>query len=67
MLSRWKKAYREGRFMAKPTPSGDAEAAELRRQVRQLKRDNRRLNEENQILKEARRFFGQRRAGDTDS
>ena len=67
MLSRWKKEYREGRFMAKPPKDSDVEAAELRRQIRQLKRDNRKLDEENEILKEARRFFGQRRPGDTDS
>ncbi|MFB4204461.1 transposase [Arhodomonas sp. KWT2] len=57
MLSRWKKEYREGRLMAKPSKGSGAEAAELRRQIRQLERDNRKLNEENEILKEARRFF----------
>ena len=67
MLSRWKKEHREGRFMAKPPKGSDAEAAELRRQIRQVQRDTRKLNEENEILKEARRFFGHRRPGDTDS
>ncbi len=67
MLSRWKKEYREGRFMSKPPKGGDAEAVELRRRIRELERRNRKLSEENEILKEARRFFGQRRPGDTDS
>jgi len=67
MLSRWKKEFREGRFMAKPPKGSNAEAADLRRRVRELERKNRKLSEENEILKEARRFFGQRRPGDTDS
>lgn len=67
MLSRWKKEYREGRFMNKGSKGSDAEAIELRRRVRELERRNRKLSEENEILKEARRFFGQRRPGDTDS
>lgn len=67
MLSRWKKEYREGRFMAKAPKTNSTEATDLRRRVRELERKNRRLSEENEILKEARRFFGQRRPGDTDS
>lgn len=67
MLSRWKKEYREGRFMAKPPKGSNAEATDLRRRIRELERKNRKLGEENAILKEARRFFGQRRPGDTDS
>ena len=67
MLSRWKKEYREGRFMAKPPKGSNAEATELRRRIRELERKNCKLSEENEILKEARRFFGQRRPGDTGS
>lgn len=53
--------------MAKAPKTNSTEATELRRRVRELERKNRRLSEENEILKEARRFFGQRRPGDTDS
>lgn len=67
MLSRWKKTYREGGFMAKPPKGRTAEATDLRHRVRELERKNRKLSEENEILKEARRFFGPRRPGDTDS
>ena len=67
MLSRWKKQYREGRFMAKPSKGSNAEASDLRRRICELERNNRKLSEENGILKEARRFFGQRRPGDTES
>ena len=67
MLSRWKKEYREGGYMAKPPKGSNAEATDLRRRIRELERKNRKLSEENEILKEARRFFGQRRPEDTDS
>lgn len=61
MLSRWRKAYREGRIVVKKKIKIDPEtAAELKR-LRALEREHARLKVEHDLLKKAIRFSSEQK------
>lgn len=58
MLSRWKKEYREGRFMNKSNEnSAAAKLEKANRRIQQLEKQLARVQVENDLLKKARRFL----------
>ncbi len=68
MLSRWRKAMREGKIVAKKRSLDvDPEvAAELKR-LRQLEKDHKRLQMEHELLKKAIRFCSSRKSKSSNS
>jgi transposase len=68
MLSRWRKEYREGRFVVKKTKTKAVKAAssELSR-LKKLEAENERLKKENDLLKKWQRFLAVQHQNDIDS
>lgn len=59
MLSRWRKAVREGDIVARKTPADPEVAAELKR-LRVLEKQHKQLLMEHELLKKAIRFCSER-------
>ncbi len=58
MLSRWKKEFREGRFVNKSHEnSAAAKLDQANRRIKQLEKQLARIQVENDLLKKARRFL----------
>ena len=69
MLSRWRKEYHEGKFVAdrkSGTPAQSADKKELDR-IRQLEKQVTELQEENDLLKKWQRFLAEAHHNDTSS
>ena len=69
MLSRWRKEYREGKFVVdreRKAPDQGARKKELDR-IRQLERQVEELKEENELLKKWQRFLAEEHHNDTSS
>lgn len=68
MLSRWRKEYREGKFVVKKTKSKTVKAAssELNK-LKKLEAENERLKKENDLLKKWQRFLAEQHQNDIDS
>lgn len=68
MLSRWRKEYREGKFVGKKTKTAAVKSAssELKR-LTKLEIENERLKKENNLLKKWQRFLAEQHQNDIDS
>ena len=73
MLSRWRKEYREGKFLNKPRYSSNNELMaklpnkkELNK-IKQLQKENERLKLENDLLKKWQRYLAEVHQSDLDS
>ena len=73
MLSRWRKEYREGKFLIKPRYSSNNELMaklpnkkELNK-IKQLQKENERLKLENDLLKKWQRYLAEVHQSDLDS
>ena len=66
LLSRWRRAAREGRLVTSKVKLDDQTKAELK-ELRQVKRAYERLKEEHELLKKAIRFVSERRARSSSS
>ena len=66
LLSRWRRAAREGRLVTSKTKLDEETKAELK-ELRQVKRAYARLKEEHELLKKAIRFVSERRAKSSSS
>lgn len=66
LLSRWRRAAREGRLVTTKVKLDDQTKAELK-ELRQVKRAYERLKEEHDLLKKAIRFVSERRAKSSSS
>lgn len=66
LLSRWRRAAREGRLVTSKVKLDDETKAELK-ELRQVKRAYERLKEEHDLLKKAIRFVSERRAKSSSS
>ena len=69
MLSRWRKEYREGKFVTdrkSRAPDQSAEKKKLDR-IRQLEKQIAELKEENELLKKWQRFLAEEHHNDTSS
>lgn len=66
VLSRWRRAAREGRLVTSKVKLDDRAKAELK-ELRQVKRAYERLKEEHELLKKAIRFVSERRAKSSSS
>jgi len=69
MLSRWRKEYREGKFVAdkrKKVINIRKERSELSR-IKKLELENARLRQENDLLKKWQRFLAERHQKNIDS
>ena len=72
MLSRWRKEYREGKFLTKPRYSSNDELMaklpnkkELNK-IKQLQKENERLKLENDLLKKWQRYLAEVHQNDLD-
>lgn len=66
LLSRWRRAAREGRLVTSKVKLDDQTKAELK-ELRQVKRAYERLKEEHALLKKAIRFVSERKAKSSSS
>ena len=69
MLSRWRKEYREGKFVAdkrKKIVSIRKEKTELNK-IKRLEKENAQLKQENSLLKKWQRFLAEQHQNDIDS
>ena len=66
MLSRWRRAAREGQLVTSKVKLDDQTKAELK-ELRQVKRADERLKEEHDLLKKAIRFVSEQRAKSSSS
>ncbi len=73
MLSRWRKEYREGKFLSKPRYLSNNELMaklpnkkELNK-IKQLQKENERLKLENDLLKKWQRYLAEVHQNDLDS
>lgn len=66
VLSRWRRAAREGRLVTSKVKLDDQTKAELK-ELRQVKRAYERLKEEHELLKKAIRFVSDRRQKSSSS
>ena len=66
LLSRWRRAAREGRLVTSKVKLDDQTKAELK-ELRQVKRAYERLKEEHELLKKAIRFVSERSAKSSSS
>lgn len=73
MLSRWRKEYREGKYLTKPRYNSNKELMaklpdkkELNK-IKQLEKENERLKVENDLLKKWQRYLAEVHQSDLDS
>ena len=73
MLSRWRKEYREGKYLTKPRYNSNKELIaklpdkkELNK-IKQLEKENERLKVENDLLKKWQRYLAEVHQSDLDS